>query len=122
MAFPAPYLTGTSDLYPHRGELTAGTPWIRGTPVTSHNVKVANNRPLQSLNIRSSSVDWINVFLVTNNTKTCGLQFSFFFLNQHLVKSCQYYTVLSYHLFPYTVVFQSLLLLNVGSFLQSHFS
>ena len=36
LALPAPYLTGTSDLYPHSGslpEVTYRTPWIRGTQV-----------------------------------------------------------------------------------------
>ncbi|XP_075961127.1 protein shortage in chiasmata 1 ortholog [Anarhichas minor] len=38
LALPAPYLTGTSDLYPHRGklpEVTYRTPWIRGKVIST---------------------------------------------------------------------------------------
>uniref|UniRef100_A0A8C3AIQ0 Uncharacterized protein n=1 Tax=Cyclopterus lumpus TaxID=8103 RepID=A0A8C3AIQ0_CYCLU len=38
LALPAPYVTGTSDLYPHRGQLpevTYRTPWIRGKVIST---------------------------------------------------------------------------------------
>ncbi|XP_031705240.1 protein shortage in chiasmata 1 ortholog [Anarrhichthys ocellatus] len=38
LALPAPYLTGTSDLYPHRGklpEVTYRAPWIRGKVIST---------------------------------------------------------------------------------------
>ncbi|XP_037535958.1 protein shortage in chiasmata 1 ortholog [Nematolebias whitei] len=61
LALPEPYLTGASDLYPHRGKLTNGTyrtPWIRGKVISSCKLFVGGsdfdehegrNQPVNSL-------------------------------------------------------------------------
>ncbi|KAM8885199.1 uncharacterized protein shoc1 isoform 2-T2 [Spinachia spinachia] len=46
LALPAPYVTGTGDRYPHRGQLPEGpyrTPWIRGKVISTCNLFVSGS-------------------------------------------------------------------------------
>ncbi|XP_068603645.1 protein shortage in chiasmata 1 ortholog, partial [Brachionichthys hirsutus] len=75
LELPAPYFTGTSDLYPHTGrlpEVTYRTPWVRGTVMSNCKLFVSGS-VLDELGERKQSVHSLERFNVTmSEVKGCA--------------------------------------------------
>ncbi|XP_014852459.1 PREDICTED: uncharacterized protein C9orf84-like isoform X1 [Poecilia mexicana] len=99
LSLPAPYLTGTSDLYPHSGRLPDDTyrkPWIRGKVISSCKLFVSGS-VLDDLGQKNQLVNSLERFIVekdveivpSSNPESFDEDQFVFLLNKQINDSCQ---------------------------------
>ncbi|XP_054895211.1 protein shortage in chiasmata 1 ortholog isoform X2 [Poeciliopsis prolifica] len=99
LSLPVPYITGTSDLYPHSGRLPDDTyrkPWIRGKVISSCKLFVSGS-VLDDLGQKNHPVNSLERFIVekdveivpSSNPDSFDEGQFIFFLNKQINDSCQ---------------------------------
>ncbi|XP_043968411.1 protein shortage in chiasmata 1 ortholog [Gambusia affinis] len=99
LSLPAPYVTGTSDLYPHSGRLPDDTyrkPWIRGKVISSCKLFVSGS-VLDDLGQKNQPVNSLERFIVekdveivpSSNPDSFDEDQFIFLLNKQINDSCQ---------------------------------